>query len=231
MAADTTSIAEDAVIGNRVEFGYGTVVKSGVRIGDGCVIEDQVVLGKVPRRRRRQRRTPPALGPLVLGTRVTVCTGAVVFAGAVLADDVIVGDQAFIRERAQVGAETRVGRGTCVDNDVVIGRRCSIQTMAYLTANSIIEDDVFIGPCAITTNDEAMGRRSPTNPLRGATLRRACRIGGGVVLTPGVEIGEEAFIAAGSLVTRDVPPRTAVRGVPAKAVRRVPEQDLLENWQ
>jgi acetyltransferase-like isoleucine patch superfamily enzyme len=76
-----------------------------------------------------------------------------------------------------------------------------------------------------------MGRLPPGAPLRAPILRRACRIGGGVVLVPGVEIGEEAFVAAGALVTRDVGPRAVVMGVPARLVRQVGEEDLLERWR
>ncbi len=67
--------------------------------------------------------------------------------------------------------------------------------------------------------------------MAGPVFRRACRVGGGVVLTPGVVIGEEAFVAAGAVVTRDVEPRAVVMGVPARVVRRVPEADLLERWR
>jgi acetyltransferase-like isoleucine patch superfamily enzyme len=88
-----------------------------------------------------------------------------------------------------------------------------------------------VGPCAITTNDNTMGRHGPETPARGATLRRACRIGGGVVLTPGVVVGEEAFVAAGAVVTRDVPARTVVMGVPARVVREVSVEDRLERWR
>ena len=67
--------------------------------------------------------------------------------------------------------------------------------------------------------------------MRGATLRRACRIGGGAVLVPGVEVGEEAFVAAGAVVTADVPPRAVVMGVPARVVREVPDDQLLERFR
>jgi acetyltransferase-like isoleucine patch superfamily enzyme len=67
--------------------------------------------------------------------------------------------------------------------------------------------------------------------MRGATLRRACRIGGGAVLTPGVEVGEEAFVAAGAVVTRDVPARAVMIGVPARVVREVADEDLIERWR
>src|SRR5690606_9285949 len=89
----------------------------------------------------------PAPPPLEIGERVTICSGAVVFAGARIEDRAIVGDQAYVRERAVVGADSVVGRGTAVDNDVRIGERCKVQTMVYLTAFSVLEDDVFVGPC------------------------------------------------------------------------------------
>ncbi len=124
-----------------------------------------------------------------------------------------------------------MGRGTAVDNDVVIGARVRIQTNCYITAFSELEDDVFVAPGVILTNDNTMTRHGPSHPLRGATLRRACRVGGGAVLVPGVEVGEEAFVAAGSVVVRDVPARGVVMGVPARFAREVPEDDLLERWQ
>jgi acetyltransferase-like isoleucine patch superfamily enzyme len=124
-----------------------------------------------------------------------------------------------------------IGRGSVVDNDVSLGARVRVQTNVYLTAFTVVEDDVFIGPGVLTTNDDTMARHPPGAPLRGATLRRACRIGGGAVLTPGVEIGEEAFVAAGALVTSDVPARAVVMGAPARVVRDVPDEDLLERWR
>ena len=82
-----------------------------------------------------------------------------------------------------------------------------------------------------TTNDDTMARHERGRALRGATLRRACRVGGGTVLVPGVEVGEEAFVAAGAVVTRDVPPRTKVRGVPARPYADVGDEELLERWR
>jgi acetyltransferase-like isoleucine patch superfamily enzyme len=218
------------VVGEDVSFGAYVVVHAGTVIGDGCAIEDHAVLGKRPRLARHSGARGEVRA-LELGPRVSVGTGAVVFAGASVGPGVILGDQTFVRERAWIGEGSVIGRGSVVDNDVVIGARVRVQTNVYLTAFTLIEDDVFVGPGAVTTNDDTMARHGDETPVRGATLRRACRVGGGAVLTPGVEIGEEAFVAAGAVVTRDVPARAVVMGVPARVVREVGEEDLLERWR
>ena len=212
------------------EIGGNVTIHAGTEIGNGVQVEDGAVLGKPPAlgaRSRAARDQPP---PLVLEDGAIVCAKAVVLAGARLCEGAIVGDQAHVRERAVVGPGSVVGRGSAVDNDVVIGARVRIQTGCYITAFSEIEDDVFVAPGVTTTNDNTMGRRQEDPPLRGARLRRACRVGAGAVLLPGVEIGEEAFVAAGSLVTRDVPPRAVVLGSPARRLRDVEESDFIERW-
>ena len=219
-------LGDDVQIGADVSFGAHVVVHAGTVLGDGCTIEDHVVLGKPPRLSERSAARG-AVGALRLGSGVTVCAGTIVLAGATIGDGALIGDQAFVRERSRIGAGSIVGRGSVVDNDVVLGERVRVQTNVYLTAFTVVEDDVFVGPGAVTTNDDTIGRRQHGEPLRGATLRRACRIGGGSVLTPGVEVGEEAFVAAAALVTHDVPARTVVMGVPARVVRDVPPGDLL----
>lgn len=223
-------IADDVRIADDVSFGAHVVVHAGTRIGSACVIEDHVVLGKRPRL-AGSSSTRGEIGRLELSDGVTVCAGAIVLAGARLEQGAIVGDQAFVRERSSVGASSLIGRGSVVDNDVALGARVRVQTNVYLTAFTLAEDDVFIGPGVCTTNDHTMARHPPGSALRGATLRRACRLGGGAVLAPGVEVGEEAFVAAGALVIRDVPARAVVMGVPARVVREVPEEDLLERWR
>jgi acetyltransferase-like isoleucine patch superfamily enzyme len=91
----------------------------------------------------------------------------------------------------------------------------------------VVEDDVFIAPGVVLTNDPRAGRRAGGEELVGALLRRACRLGAGAVLLPGIEVGEEAFVGAGAVVTRDVAPRSVVIGVPAQVVREVPAEELL----
>ncbi len=223
-------LGEAVRIGEGVSFGAHVVVHEGTSIGDGCVIEDHAVLGKRPRLARGSS-AQGEVGALTLAERVTVCAGAVVFAGARIAREAIIGDQSYVRERSSVGERSVIGRGSVIDNDVSVGARVKVQTNVYLTAFTAIEDDVFVGPGVTTTNDHTMARHGAQTPLRGAILRRACRIGGGAVLTPGVEVGEEAFLAAGAVLTHDLPPRAVAMGVPARVVREVGDQDLLERWR
>jgi acetyltransferase-like isoleucine patch superfamily enzyme len=212
-------------IGGNVVIHEGTVIGGEARIQDGAVIGKPLALGL----RSVARREEPA--PAEIGAEATICAGAVVVEGAVIGAGAVIGDQAHVRERATIGAESVVGRGSAVDNDVRVGARVRIQTGCYLTAFSVVEDDVFVAPGVTLTNDDTMGRHGPGHELRGATLRRACRIGGGAVLVPGVEVGEEAFVAAGAVVAADVPARAVVMGVPARVVREVPAQDLLERFR
>ncbi len=219
-----------ARLGAGCSVGSGAVVHAGTIIGERCLIEDLAVLGKRPRLRPGSSAAGQ-VGPLQVGDDATICAGAVIYAGAQLAAWVIIGDQAQVRERAVVGERSVLGRASTLDFDVTVGARVLIQTLAYVTGGATVEDDVFIGPGVIMTNDDAMGRHPRGAPLLGPVLRRACRVGGGVVLTPGVVIGEEAFIAAGAVVTRDVAARDVVVGVPGRVVRRVADEDLLERWQ
>ena len=204
------------------------VVYPGVQLGDDVAIGDHAVVGKQPTLGRRSTAAREELPPLVVGDGCAILAGAVVFAGTRLGRGVVVGDQACVRERCELGDEVVVGRGSLVENDTTIGARTRIQANAYVTAYSTLEEDVFVAPCVVTTNDNFMGRTEARLELmRGPTIRRGARIGGGAVLLPGIEVGEEAFVGAGAVVVHDVAPRTVVVGNPARVLRAVPDEELL----
>jgi UDP-2-acetamido-3-amino-2,3-dideoxy-glucuronate N-acetyltransferase len=224
-------LSPTASVGRDVSFGANVVVHDGVVIGDGVVVQDNAVLGKPPRLAPTSGAPRTELDALVIEDGAAVCAGAIVFAGSHIGAGAIIGDQSFVRERSSIGPNSVIGRGSAIDNDVVIGARVKVQTNVYVTGFSVVEDDVFLGPGVLTTNDDAMARHAPDAPLRGATFRRACRVGGAAVLVPGVEVGEEAFVAAGAVVTNNVPARAVVMGVPARVIRHVGDEDLLEAWR
>jgi acetyltransferase-like isoleucine patch superfamily enzyme len=197
-------------------------------LGEGVVIGDHAVVGKQPALSPRSTAKREPLPPLELGAGTIVSAGAVVFAGTKIGANCIVGDQSCVRERCELGDDVVVGRGSLVENDTTIGSRTKIQADAYVTAYSTLEEDVFIAPCVVTTNDNFMGRTEKRHALRkGPTIRRGARVGGGAVLLPGIEVGEEAFVGAGAVVLRDVPPKALVVGNPARQIREVPDEELL----
>ena len=211
------------------EIAETAIVYPGTVVGEGCRILDYAVVGKQPTLSPRSTARREELPPLELGAGTVVSTGAVVFAGTTVGDRVIVGDQACVRERCTIGDDVVIGRGSLVENDTSVGALTKIQAHAYITAYSLLEDNVFIAPCVITTNDNFMGRTEQRRQLvKGPTIRRGARVGGGAVLLPGIEIGEEAFIGAGAVVIRDVPARALMVGNPARQLREVPDEELLE---
>ena len=205
------------------------VVYPGTVLGEGCVISDYAVVGKQPVLSARSTAAREELPPLELGDGTVVAAGAIVFAGTKIGARVIVGDQACVRERCEIGDDVVVGRGSLIENDTTVGALTKIQANAYITAYSTLEENVFIAPCVTTTNDNFMGRTDQRLELRrGPTIRRGARIGGAAVLCPGVEIGEEAYVGAGAVVVRDVPARAVVVGNPARLIREVATEELLD---
>jgi len=212
-----------------VEVASNAVVYPGTVLGDGCRILDGAVVGKQPSLSPRSTAARDELPPLELGAGTIVSTGAIVFAGTRVGERVIIGDQACVRERCEIGDGVVIGRGSLVENDTTIGADSKIQAMAYITAYSTLESQVFIAPCVQTTNDNFMGRTQRRHGLRkGPTIRRGARVGGGAVLCPGIEVGEEAVVGAGAVVVTDVPPRVVVVGNPARVLRDVPPEEFLD---
>ncbi|MBE3576277.1 MAG: N-acetyltransferase [Limnochordales bacterium] len=227
-------VSPRARLGVDVRLGHFVVVRDNVAVGDRCQIGDHAVLGMIPTVARSSTlaRLQRSAGNeelwLRLGSDCVIGPCAVLYVGSIVGEGSFIADGAQIRERCLIGQNVIVGHNATVENDCTIGDNTRIQTGAYITAFTTIEDHVFIAPMVITTNDNYMGRTEERfKHRRGPTIRRGARIGAGAVILPGVEIGQEAVVAAGSVVTRDVPPYSVVMGCPARVVREVPAEQLL----
>jgi UDP-3-O-[3-hydroxymyristoyl] glucosamine N-acyltransferase len=222
------TVGERAVLESGVTVGDHTAVYPETIIGAGTYIGSNSAVGRLPKAASTSTvKKQTDLPPLRTGKNCTIGCSAVLYAGTVLSDDVFVGDRALIRERCTLAEKVVVGSGSAVENDTSIGAYTKIQTGSYITAYMEIEEKVFIAPMVTTTNDNYMGRTEKRfKSIKGATIRKGARIGGGAILLPGVEVGEETFVAAGSLVAKDTTPRKVVKGFPAKEIRDVPDEEL-----
>ena len=147
-----------------------------------------------------------------------------------IASDVEFGDDVVVHGHVnlygcRIGDGTRIGAFVEVQENVVIGERVRVQSHSFICSGTVIESDVFIGHNVNFINDRyptVQGAMDGDWKLEPVTVRRKASIGTGAVILCGVEIGEEARVGAGSVVTNNVPPRTVFIGVPAKQLHPAP---------
>jgi acetyltransferase-like isoleucine patch superfamily enzyme len=221
----------NVTIGPDCRLGHGVIIHPDTVVGAGVRIDDHTVIGKLPMRAAASAITKEeALPGCAIGDRCIVGTFVVIYRGCTIEQNVLVADLASVRENVRIGEYTIVGRGVTVENKVTIGKRCKLETEAYITALSEIGDYCFIAPEVTFTNDNFLGRTKDRFKYhKGVTMKKGARIGANVTVLPGINIEEDALVAAGSVVTRDVPARKIVLGNPARVWRDVPAEQLLEN--
>jgi len=208
-------IEKNVVIGDDVVIGHHAVIKEDTIIGNHVIIDDLVSLGHRPSSNKKMARKPlPDLAPLVISNYVKVGSNCVVYRGSTISEGVFIGDLASIREKVKVGKGSIIGRNAMVENNTRIGERVTIQTSAYVTADMLIEDEVFIGPCFSSSNDKYMGEGN--YPHQGPVLKKGAKIGNNATFLPGVVVGEKAIVGAGAVVTKNIEANIIAVGNPAK---------------
>lgn len=224
-------IGDDVTIGAGCVIGHHVVIHDGTVIGENVRIDDFACIGKRPMKAANSAVTKDTgLPACTIGDGAIIGTSAVIYRGCILKDKVLAADFATVRERVSIGERTIIGRGATVECDCTVGERCKIETNAYITAYSAIEDCCFIAPCVVTSNDNFAGRtKKRFESFKGVTVKKGGRIGAGAVTLPGKTVGEDAFVAAGSVVTKDVAPKTVVKGNPARFAKEVDSEQLLSN--
>lgn len=224
-------IEDDVAIGENCIIGHNVVIHSGSNIGNNVRIDDNTIIGKKPMRAVNSIfKDDKEYSGAHIKDECLVGAGVIIYCGCIIDKNTLVADLAVIREDVTIGTKTIIGKGATIENFCKVGSNCKIQTNVYLTAYSVVEDYVFIGPCVVTSNDNYAARsKERFKYFKGITVKKGGRIGAGAVILPGKTINEDGFVAAGSVVTKDVEKAKIVTGTPAKHFRDVPSDQLLEN--
>ena len=235
--ADDVVVGAFAVIGDEVRIGGGSIVgnnvviHAGTEIGENVRIDDNTVIGKAPMRAANSAVTKEQELPgAVVGANCIIGANVVLYRGSRLGEKVLIADLSTVRENVTVGDFTIVGRGVAIENFCTIGRYVKLETNVYITAYSTVEDRCFVAPCVATSNDNYVGRTEERfKHFKGVIMKKGARVGVNATILPGKTLGEDCLVAAGALVTTDVPAGKIVAGVPARVFRDVPDEQLLKN--
>ena len=177
------------------------------QLGPDCIIQPHALVGF---------RYRSDCGPARLGAGAIVRAYTIIYGDVSIGDGFRTGHHALIREHSTIGHYVLVGTSSILDGNLQIGNYVSIQSRVYISTHSQIGDYVFIGPGVVFTNDKYPLRQRPSYRPLGPVLADHVTIGGNATLLPGVHIGEGAMVAAGAVVTHDVPPWTLAVGSPAR---------------
>ena len=188
-------------------------IYKGVELGDGSVVEDFCIIGTPPR--------GAADGELktFIGNGAVIRAQTIIYAGNRIGKNFQTGNKVNIRELNEIGDNVSVGTLSVIEHRVKIGNGVRIHTQAFIPEFTVLEDEVWIGPNVVITNAKYPLSPGVKESLAGPTIRKGAKIGANATLLPGVVIGINALVGAGSVVTKDVPDGGVVVGNPAKVIK------------
>ena len=194
------------------------------KLGKNCIVQENVILGLKYKEDCKKVK---------IGDNAIIRAFSVIYADVVIGDDFKTGHGIVIRENTKIGSKIVVGTGTVIDGNVEIGDRVKIESHVYIPTHTKIGSDVFIGPNVVMTNDKYPQRLRDQYEPKGPIIEDSVSIGANSTILPGVRVGEGSFIAAGSVVTKDIPPWSLVKGVPGKIYplpEKLRERNKAKRW-
>lgn len=228
---DSVKIGNNCKIGNNVSL-------SNCSIDDDSIIEDNVIIGygTITGHYSDKKSTQNDLPDLnnngvriLIGKNVLIRSGVTIYFDSVIDDNCWINHNAIIRENVKISEDSSIGSNTICENNVSIGKSCIIQNNTMICSGTLIESFVFVGPGVTFTNNAPIGHLRDVEPIiRGPKLRLGCAIGGGVTICPGIEIGEESIIGAGSVVTKNILSRVIASGNPAEKIKNVGQKGFIK---
>jgi len=189
------------------------IIYPNVELGNPVVIEDYCIIGS-PFNGYQDEKT-------VIGDNAVIRSHTVIYAGNMIGHHFQTGNKANIRELNTIGDHVSIGTLSVVEHHINIANGVRIHSQAFIPEYSILEEDAWIGPNVVITNARFPKHPNAKQELRGVHLKKNAKIGANATLLPGVIIGENSLIGAGSVVTKDVPPNMIIAGNPARVIREI----------
>lgn len=226
------TVVENIKINGQAKIGRGAIIGSNVNIYGICIIGSKTYIGEnciigFPARDEliatvnRKNLGLPFKSKVEIGRNVIIRPGCALYSDVKVEDNVEFGHNVLVREKTIIENYSRIGSNVVLDGNIKIGSHVLIQTGAYISTNTLIKSKAFLGPYCLLLNDKYISQREYA--LKGPTICEGASIGGNAIIMPAVTVAEGAVVGAGALVTKDVPSKTVVAGIPAKKMYPVPK--------
>jgi acetyltransferase-like isoleucine patch superfamily enzyme len=215
-------------IGNNVIIHPHVTIYEGVEIQDGVEIFPGVFIGKEPKGTNSLLRELDFNKKVIIGENTSIGPNSIVYYDVEIGRNCLIGDAAAIREKCRIGAGCIIGRHASLLYNVTIGEGSKVMSNAHLTGHTEIGRNVIISVGVNTVNDNNFGQLGyDRDEIFGPIIEDNAKIGAGATILPKIRIGENAIVAAGSVVTKNVVKNSVVMGVPAIHVKFVGEGETI----
>jgi acetyltransferase-like isoleucine patch superfamily enzyme len=193
------------------------IVYPGVKLGKNVIIEDFCLIGVTPRGfKEGQLET-------IIGDNSVIRSHTVIYAGNVIGQNFQTGNKANIRELNTIGDDVSIGTLSVVEHHVLLEDGVRVHTQVFIPEYCVLKKDSWVGPNVVFTNAPYPRSKNVKDELVGPTLHERAIVGANSTLLPGVQIGTDSIVGAGSVVTKDVAPGDVVAGNPAKFIKKKSE--------
>lgn len=191
------------------------IIYNNVHLGKNVIIEPFCVIGKPPKGYENGELKT------VIGDNSVIRSHTVIYAGNQIGSNFQTGHHAVIREENNIGTDVSIGSLSCIEHHVDIADGVRVHSQAFVPEYSVLKSKSWIGPNVVITNAKFPRGRNVKENLKGATIEENAKVGANTTLLPGIRIGKNSLVGAGSVVTKDVPAGVVYAGNPAKMLKKI----------
>lgn len=211
-------------LGKNVDIKDYVIIYESAVIQDNVIIGEHCVIGRDPAPTKAMLRKISNEKLVTIENNVSLGANVIIYNGVTIGSDCLIGDNSSIFYNVNIGKNVLISRNVTINSDVNIGENTRIMDETHITGYVNIGKNVFISVGVTTANDNTFGVGGKDTTIKGPDFDDYCAIGVGAIILPGVKIGKGSIVAAGAIVTKDVPKDVIVAGTPAKIIRDVPDR-------